>query len=44
MAFRARETATSACLVGEFYVDNAGDLYFCKTGGNGAATKWVKLA
>jgi hypothetical protein len=31
-------------LPGEFYVDSLGDLYFCKTGGNGAAAKWVKLA
>jgi hypothetical protein len=31
-------------LTGEFYVDSAGDLYFCKTGGIGTAAKWVKLA
>lgn len=31
-------------LTGEFYVDSAGNLYFCKTGGAGAAAKWVKLA
>jgi hypothetical protein len=31
-------------LTGEFYVDNAGDLYFCKIGGNGKAAKWIKLA
>ena len=31
-------------LTGELYVDSAGDLYFCKTGGNGTAAKWVKLA
>ena len=31
-------------LSGEFYVDSLGDLYFCKTGGNGTAAKWVKLA
>ena len=35
---------TGARLSGEFYVDSAGDLYFCKTGGNGTAAKWVKLA
>ena len=28
---------------GELFVDNLGDLYFCKTGGNGPAAKWVKL-
>jgi hypothetical protein len=25
-------------------VDSVGDLYFCKTGGNGMAAKWIKLA
>jgi hypothetical protein len=35
---------TGARLTGEFYVDNAGDLYFCKIGGNGKAAKWIKLA
>ena len=31
-------------LTGEFYVESLGDLYFCKTAGNGTAAKWVKLA
>jgi hypothetical protein len=31
-------------LTGEFYVDSLGDLYFCKTAGNGTEAKWVKLA
>jgi hypothetical protein len=35
--------ATGARLSGEFYVDSAGDLYFCKTGGSGKAAKWTKL-
>jgi hypothetical protein len=35
---------TGARLTGEFYVDNAGDLYFRKTAGNGKAAKWIKLA
>jgi hypothetical protein len=30
--------------VGEFFVDSAGDLFFCKVGGVGAAAKWIKLA
>jgi hypothetical protein len=39
-----RAPTTGARLTGEFYVDNAGDLYFCKTAGNGKAAKWIKLA
>lgn len=35
---------TGAHQVGEFFVDNAGDLFFCKVGGTGPAAKWVKLA
>jgi hypothetical protein len=31
-------------LTGELFVDSLGDLYFCKTGGNGTAAKWVKIA
>ena len=40
----ARARLRQARLTGEFYVDNAGDLYFCKTAGNGKAAKWIKLA
>ena len=29
---------------GELFVDIAGDLYFCKTGGAGPAAKWIKIA
>jgi hypothetical protein len=35
---------TGAHQVGEFFVDSAGDLFFCKVGGVGPAAKWVKLA
>jgi hypothetical protein len=31
-------------LTGELFVDSLGDLYFCKTGGNGPAAKWFKIA
>jgi len=36
--------ASGSHQVGEFFVDSAGDLFFCKVGGVRAAAKWVKLA
>ena len=36
--------ASGSHQVGEFFVDSAGDLFFCKVGGVGAAAKWIKLA
>jgi hypothetical protein len=40
----AGSPTTGAHQVGEFFVDSAGDLFFCKVGGVGPAAKWVKLA
>jgi hypothetical protein len=35
---------TGSHQIGEFFVDSAGDLFFCKVGGVGPAAKWTKLA
>jgi hypothetical protein len=43
-AATAGAPSVGAHQVGELFVDNAGDLYFCKVSGVGPAAKWVKLA